>query len=165
MAHTARKKSKFKGHHAIILLLFITVGAALAAFFWLGAVEKHIEYKDIVIESVKYDASTGDIDIALINGLNTDVAVKSSGKPSERTVITIYPIDSDEDVDCDFVPLGELSCENDGACDCKIKPKEKATLSLGGDRVRCLLPADLKNYYLNIFFGMRAPVGKEFSIK
>lgn len=156
------KRSK-KAHYAVFVLLFITIGAALTAFFWIGTVEKHIEYKDIVIDKVNYNLDSNDLKISLINGLSTKIPVRSSGSINERTVLTIYPKSGEAELDCDFVPLSELDCND---CDKDIESKGLTTLSLGGDRTRCLLSADLKNYKLSIFFGVeRAPVSKEFSIK
>ncbi len=159
MSHKTRK-SGFKAYHAVIILLFITIGSALAAFFWLGTVEGHVVYEDIAIEKVEYDSKTGDLSVSLANGLGTDIPIKSSGAPTERTVVTIYP-SSGGDIDCDFVPLASLDCS--GTCDRELKPKERATISLGGDRTKCTLPRGIKDYHINIFFGMRAPVSKEFS--
>jgi len=162
MSHPARRKSGFKAYHAVIILLFITIGSALAAFFWLGTVEEHVLYKDISIEKVEYDKITGAMHINLANGLNTAVPVKSSGAANERTVITIYPAGGGGDIGCDFVPLASLDCS--GACDGKIASRARATISLGADRTKCTLPKGVKDYYINIFFGMRAPVSKAFSI-
>jgi hypothetical protein len=152
-------KRKFKPKHAIGLLLLITVGAALAAFFWLTTIETQIEYRDIAIDEVKY-YSNDDMRIQFINGLSTKVPVTSQGSPNDQTVMTIYSIGSDT-IDCSFVTLNELDCKDN--CEVIIDPNEEFTLILGGDRDKCVLASG--EYQISVFFGLRAPVSKEFVVQ
>jgi len=154
-------KRKLKPKHAIGLLLLITVGTALVAFFWLTTIETQITYKDIVIDDVMY-YSNNDMKIQFINGLSTKVPVTSKGTPREQTVLTIYSIGDDAVLDCDFVTLDELDCKDN--CEAIINPDEELAIILGGDRNKCVL-ASGGEYQISVFFGLRAPVSKEFVVQ
>lgn len=156
-------KSKLKPYLAIGILITLTVGASLAAFIWLSTIEKQIEYSDIVITDVLYNRASHEFTLKLLNGLNSDVLVKGKGSPSQQTVITVYPTgESEKDIDCTFVSLAELDCT--GSCDTTIKPDEQAELTFGESREKCILPTDTSKYHVSVFFGLRAPISKEFSI-
>lgn len=155
-------KSKFKPYIAIGVLITITIGASLAAFIWLATIEKQIEYSDIVITDVNYDRATNQFTLKLLNGLNSDVMIKGKGNPLEQTVLTVYATDPKKYTDCNFVSLDSLDCS--GACDATIKPYEEAEMTFGEARESCILPTDVSEYHVSIFFGLRAPVSKEFSI-
>tara|TARA_Y100000310_G_scaffold291367_1_gene319269 strand:+ start:570 stop:1058 length:489 start_codon:yes stop_codon:yes gene_type:complete len=157
-----RRSKKFKSHHAVIVLLFITIAAAVGAFFWLSAVETSIEYRNIVLEDVNYNSGTNEMKLSFINGLNAEVPVTSMGSPNDITVITIYSVDGAGTLDCDFVTLDELDCKGT-PCDSYIEPNGEATVTLGGNRQKCVLKQNAK-YHVSVFFGLRAPVSKEFSI-
>lgn len=149
------KKKGFKKSYAIIILLLITVGASVIAFFWLSSVEKHIEYGNkLIIDEIVYDAGSHDMKVHLINGLATAVPVKSSGSAREVTVVTMYPYGEPTAMpECTWVGIGELACS--GSCDTDLEPKSEAEMVFQGEREKCLL--DLEElgdqYHLELFFG------------
>jgi len=148
-------KKGFKKSYAIIILLLITVGASVGAFFWLSSVEQHIEYGNkLVIDEIAYDASSHDMTVHLINGLATAVPVKSTGSARELTVVTMYPYGEPTAMpDCTWVGLRELACS--GSCDGELTPKSDAKITFKGERKKCLL--DLEElgdlYHIELFFG------------
>ena len=148
-------KKGFKKSYAIIILLLITVGASVVAFFWLSSVEKHIDYGNkLIIEGVTYDASSNDMTVNLINGLATAVPVKSTGGARELTVVTMYPYGEPTAMpDCTWVGIGELACS--GNCDGELTPKSEAEMIFKGERDKCLLDTEAlgDQYYLELFFG------------
>lgn len=158
MSH--KEPFRLKAHQAIIILLFVTIISSVAAFLWISTIEVKVVHKQLYIDKVSYEADD-DLKLTIVNGLAVSIPVKENGAPAEQTVVTIYP-KSGEGIDCDFVTLVDLSCSGD--CDQEIAPQKKAELTFKGNRDKCILEEG-KDYYLNLFFGLRAPVSTEFRVE
>ena len=163
--HKAHKK-RVPPYMAIIILLIITIGASASAFLWLSRVKEYVELpRGLIIEQVDYDSVTHDMFIRLFNGEGKSIPVRTLGKVTEQTIITIYPPDASS-IGCNFIPLSKLECDpNRGVCDEDIAPEENATIKLDGARNACLITGSAGDqFHLDIRFGNKAETYTDFML-
>jgi len=162
-----RRKRRIPPHVAIAILLIITVGASLSAFLWLSRVKEYVELpRRLVVESVDYDASSHDMLIRCFNGEAEPLPVRTGGKVTEQTILTIYPPDASS-IGCNFMPLSKLRCNPDeGVCDGDIDSGKNATIKLDGDRKECLITGKAGDqFHLDIRFGKKAETYTDFMLE
>ena len=175
MARRKHKHRTHRKHHkkgippyiAIAVLLIITVGASLSAFIWLSKVKEHVELPEgLTVESIDYDTNSHDMLIRLFNGNGEPLFIKTDGKVTEQTIITIYPPDASS-IGCNFIPLSKLECNpSAGVCNGEIAPGKTGAIKLDGSRGECLITGSAGDqYHLDLRFGKKTETYADFMLE